>query len=90
MKKKFSVLIKNKIKKYNTKINVDPDKSLSHRCFIIASQCLGVSKIKGLNAEDKNTTISGLKKLGIKIKKREWNFMFLAEVYQDLKNLEEF
>tara|TARA_B100000686_G_scaffold350907_1_gene448153 strand:+ start:927 stop:2267 length:1341 start_codon:yes stop_codon:yes gene_type:complete len=74
MKKKFSVLIKNKIKKYNTKINVDPDKSLSHRCFIIASQCLGVSKIKGLNSEDINTTISGLKKLGIKIKKKGMEF----------------
>ena len=52
MNKKFSVLIKNKVNKYNRKITVDPDKSISHRCYILASQCLGVSVIKGLNSED--------------------------------------
>ena len=49
MKKKFSVLIKNKINSFNKKISVDPDKSISHRCYVIASQCLGVSKIKALD-----------------------------------------
>ena len=68
MKKKFSVLIKNKINNYNKKINIDSDKSISHRCYLIASQCLGISKIKGLNSEDIKATINGLKKLGIKIK----------------------
>ena len=71
MKKKFSVLIKNKINKFNKKITVDPDKSISHRCYILASQCLGISKIKALNSEDIEATINGLKKLGIKIVKRK-------------------
>ena len=70
MQQKFSVFTKNKINKYNKIITVDSDKSISHRCYIIASQCLGVSKIKGLNSEDVNTTISALKKMGIKIEKK--------------------
>tara|TARA_Y100000590_G_scaffold355107_1_gene408721 strand:+ start:2972 stop:4318 length:1347 start_codon:yes stop_codon:yes gene_type:complete len=70
MNKKFSVLVKNKLNKYNKKITVDPDKSISHRCYIIASQCVGVSKIKGLNSDDVKATIDGLKKLGIKIIKK--------------------
>ena len=67
MKKKFSVLINNKINSFNKKISVDSDKSISHRCYIIASQCLGISKIKALDSEDVRATINGLKKLGIKI-----------------------
>ena len=74
--KNISVLTKNKISKYNKKIIVDPDKSISHRCYIIASQCLGISKIKGLNSDDVRTTINALKKLGIKIiKKRSFDFV---------------
>ena len=71
MDKKFSVFTKNKINKYNKKITVDSDKSISHRAYIIASQCLGISKIKGLNSEDVRTTINALKKLGIKIIKKD-------------------
>jgi len=71
MNKKFSVLIKNKVNKYNKKITVDPDKSISHRCYILASQCLGVSTIEGLNSEDVKATINALKKLGIKILKKK-------------------
>ena len=67
MKKKFSVLTKSKNKSYNKIIIVDPDKSITHRCYILASQCLGISKIEGLNSEDVKATINGLKKLGIKI-----------------------
>ena len=63
MSKKFTVLIKKKIKSYNKKITVDADKSLTHRCFFLASQCYGVSKIKGLDSEDIYSTITGLKKL---------------------------
>ena len=60
MNKKFSVLIKNKIKKYNKKITVDSDKSITHRCYYFAAQCLGISKIKGLNSKDVEATINGL------------------------------
>ncbi|MDC0059608.1 3-phosphoshikimate 1-carboxyvinyltransferase [Pelagibacteraceae bacterium] len=70
MYKKFSVLTKNKIKKFSKIIAVDPDKSISHRCYIIASQCIGVSKIKGLNSEDVQSTKNGLRHLGIKIVKK--------------------
>ena len=67
MDKKFSVFTKSKINKYNKTITVDPDKSISHRAYIVASQCLGVSKIKGLNSEDVRATVNALKKLGIKV-----------------------
>ena len=54
MHKKFSVLIKERIRKYNKKIygNNFPDKSITHRAYILASQCLGISKIKGLKSLD--------------------------------------
>ena len=60
---KFSVLIKGKIKNYNKKIygKEFPDKSITHRAYILGSQCLGVTKIKGLNSEDIQVTINALK-----------------------------
>ena len=64
MSKKFTVLIRKKIKSYNKKISVDADKSITHRSFFLASQCYGVSKIKGLNSEDINSTINGLQDWG--------------------------
>ena len=48
MKKSISVLINKKINKYNRTIKVDSDKSLSLRALILASQCIGISKIKNL------------------------------------------
>ncbi len=45
MKKKFSVLIKNKIKKLNKKITVESDKTISHRSLLLASQCIGLTNI---------------------------------------------
>jgi 3-phosphoshikimate 1-carboxyvinyltransferase len=72
MSKTFSVLINKKIKKFNNKsIIVDLDKSITHRCFFIAANCIGVSKIKGLISEDINTTINSLRLLGIKILKKK-------------------
>ena len=72
MDKKISVLIKNKINKYNNKnISVDLDKSITHRCLFIAANCVGISRIKGLVSEDINATINGLKLLGIKILKKK-------------------
>ena len=52
MNKKFSVLIKNKINKFNKIISVENDKSISHRALLIASQCVGPSVLKGV-LEDK-------------------------------------
>ena len=71
MTNKFSVLIKDKISSYNKKIKVPPDKSCTHRCIILASQCCGISKITGLESEDIRTTINGLRLLGTKIVKKK-------------------
>ena len=43
--KSYSVLINNKISEFNKVINVDPDKSISIRAFLIGSISQGVSKI---------------------------------------------
>ena len=49
---------------------VPGDKSISHRALIIASMCIGQSKIKGLlESEDVFATMNALKKLGVKILK---------------------
>ena len=47
MKKKFSVLINKKIKKFNKTIFVENDKSISHRALLISSQCIGPSILEG-------------------------------------------
>ena len=68
MNKRFSVLIKNKIKKFNKTISVDGDKSISFRVLIISSQCVGISHLKGvLEGDDTKCCIQCLKDLGVKI-----------------------
>ena len=68
MNKKFSVLIKKKISKFNKVIKIPPDKGLSLRSLLLASQCIGKSKIKNLlESDDVLTCIRALKTLGIKI-----------------------
>ena len=63
MNKKFSVLTKNKITKFNKTIVVENDKSISHRALLIASQCIGTSRLKGiLESEDVKNTINLFKK----------------------------
>ena len=72
MKKKFSVIINKKIKKFNKKIKIPGDKSCSIRAILLASQCIGISKIKNLlESEDVLNCIKALKNsLGIKIIKK--------------------
>ena len=70
MKKKFSVLINNKIKKFDKKVRVPSDKSLSLRALMLASQCIGKSEIKNLlESEDVLNCLKTLKALGVKIVK---------------------
>ena len=70
MKKKFSVLINNKIKKFNKTIKIPSDKSCSLRAIILASQCIGISNIKNLlESEDVLNCIQALRSLGVKIVK---------------------
>ena len=76
MNKKFSVLINNKVKKFNKTILVENDKSISHRALLIASQCLGPSTLEGiLESEDVKNTITCLKKLGVKIVKKNKRYI---------------
>ena len=50
---------------------VPGDKSISHRALILASNCMGNTKIYGLlESEDVFNTLAALKKLGIKIIKK--------------------
>ena len=75
MKKKISVLVNKKIKKFNKTITAESDKSFSHRSLLIASQCIGISSISNiLESEDVKNTIICLKKLGVKILKRNKNY----------------
>jgi 3-phosphoshikimate 1-carboxyvinyltransferase len=78
MKKKLSVLINVKIKKFNKKIKIPGDKSCSIRSALLASQCIGISKIKNLlESEDVLDCINALKKsLGVKIIKKN-NIYFI-------------
>ena len=48
MNKKFSVIINRKIKKFNKTIKIPGDKSCSIRALLLASQCIGESKIFNL------------------------------------------
>ena len=75
--KYFSIRVKKKIKNFNKTINVDPDKSISIRFFLLASNAYGVSKgYNILESEDVKATINVLKKLGTKIKKMPKNLCY--------------
>jgi 3-phosphoshikimate 1-carboxyvinyltransferase len=64
------LLIKKKVQKFNKKIHVSGDKSLSIRWVLLASQATG--KSKGYNllmSEDVLAALDSIKKLGIKVRK---------------------
>ncbi len=72
LKKSYSVVLKNKIKKFNKTVKVDSDKSLSIRYCLIGAISEGISEIQNiLESEDVLSCINCLKKLGIKIKKNK-------------------
>ena len=63
------IYINNKIDKFNKKIKVDGDKSLSIRFALLASQAIGKSKAYNLlKSQDVLSALDCLKKLGVKIK----------------------
>ena len=65
-------IISQKSSSLNGNIKVPGDKSISHRALIIASMCIGTSKIDGLlESEDVFSTMSALKSLGVKIKSND-------------------
>ena len=62
------LIVRNKIKKFDKKINISGDKSLSVRFILIASQAVGKSKAYNLlMSEDVLAAIDSIKKLGIKV-----------------------
>ena len=68
--KSFSVKVVNKIGDFKNTIEVDSDKSISIRSFLIGSISQNISKIKNvLESDDVLATIECLRKLGTKIKK---------------------
>jgi 3-phosphoshikimate 1-carboxyvinyltransferase len=68
--KSFTVIVTKKISYYNKKINVDSDKSISIRSFLIGSISHKISKINNaLESDDVYSCINCLIKLGVKIKK---------------------
>tara|TARA_B100000945_G_scaffold40124_1_gene26966 strand:- start:185 stop:1504 length:1320 start_codon:yes stop_codon:yes gene_type:complete len=63
-----SIVFKKKIKKFNKKIIVTGDKSLSIRWVLLSSLANGISKAKNLlMSEDVFAAINAVKKLGIKV-----------------------
>ena len=63
-----SVIINNKINRFNKKITVSGDKSLSIRWVLLSSLSSGVSKANNLLiSEDVTAAINAVKKLGIKV-----------------------
>ena len=69
--KRFNLKLKKRIKAFSKTIEVDPDKSISIRSFLIGSISQNISSVKNvLMSEDVISTIRCLKKLGVDIKKK--------------------
>ena len=68
--KSFNIFLNNKISAFKKTINVDSDKSISIRSFLIGSICQNISTINNvLESMDVTSAIEACRKLGIKIKK---------------------
>ena len=68
--KKFNVFLNSKIPTFNKTIEVDSDKSLSIRSFLIGSISQNISIAKNiLESEDVNSAIAVCRKLGVKIER---------------------
>ena len=63
MSKKITVLIKNKIKKFSKVVKIPGDKSCSIRAVLLASQCIGISRIRNLLGIVDNNPDINLKKV---------------------------
>ena len=79
--KEFNLFLNNKIKSFNKLINVDSDKSISIRSFLIGSISQNISSVKNvLESEDVFSTIKCLRKLGVKIiKKSPGNYLIFGK-----------
>ena len=69
--KSFNLKIRNKISPFKKIIKVDSDKSISIRSFLIGSISHGITCVENsLESEDVFSTIKCLKKLGVKIRRK--------------------
>ena len=69
--KSFNLIVKNKISSFNKNIEVDSDKSISIRSFLIGAISQNISITQNvLESEDVLSTINCLKVLGVKIVKK--------------------
>ena len=69
--KSFNLNINKKIPPFSKTINVDSDKSISIRSFLIGAISRNITSTTNvLESEDVLSTINCLKKLGVKIKKK--------------------
>ncbi len=89
----FNLKIKKKICTFKKEIEIDSDKSISIRSFLISSISQNISSIKNvLESEDVFSTIECLRKLGVKIRKRgKGNYLVYGKGLGSLhskKNLE--
>ena len=72
LSRSFNLTAFNKIKSFKKVIEVDPDKSISIRSFLIGAISYNVSSVKNvLESEDVFSAIRCLKSLGVKIKKQK-------------------
>ena len=79
--KSFNIVIKRKISPFVKTIKVDSDKSISIRSFLIAAISQNISSVDNvLESEDVKSTITCLKKLGVKIKRlKKGNFLIYGK-----------
>ena len=77
-KKGFNLVINKKIAPFNKVVEVDSDKSMSIRSFLIGAISHNVSIAQNiLESEDILSAIKCLKKLGVKIKKKKPGFYYV-------------
>ena len=79
--KSFNLLIKTKIVPFKKNIQIDSDKSISIRSFIISAISQNISSIKNvLESDDVFSTIKCLRKLGVKIiKKKKGDYLVFGK-----------
>ena len=89
--KSFNLKIRNKISPFKKVIKVDSDKSISIRSFLIGSISHGISCVENsLESEDVLSTIKCLKKLGVKIRRKNKKYFVYGKGFGSLvakKNL---
>ena len=68
--KSFNLLLRNKISSFKKNIEIDSDKSISIRSFLIGSICQNISTVNNvLESSDVKSTINTCRKLGVKIER---------------------